>query len=65
MKRILMIEVSPRGKESASRSVADTLAERIIDLYPSGKLMHRGVAPTGSFSALTATAKRRRRCAAS
>jgi FMN-dependent NADH-azoreductase len=40
MKRILMIEVSPRGRESASRSIA----ARIIDLYPSGKLMRRDLA---------------------
>jgi hypothetical protein len=32
MKQILMIEVSPRGKDSASRAVADTLAARLIDL---------------------------------
>ena len=29
MKQILMIEVSPRGKDSASRSVADALAARL------------------------------------
>jgi FMN-dependent NADH-azoreductase len=33
--------VSPRGKDSASRSVADTLAARLADLYPSAKLMRR------------------------
>jgi len=41
MEQILMIEVSPRGKGSASRSVADTLAARLTDLYPSAKLMRR------------------------
>jgi FMN-dependent NADH-azoreductase len=35
MKRILMIEVSPRGKLSASRSVTDTLVARLSELYPS------------------------------
>jgi FMN-dependent NADH-azoreductase len=44
MNRILMIEVSPRGKDSASRSVADTLAARITDLYPSAKLIRRDLA---------------------
>jgi FMN-dependent NADH-azoreductase len=32
MKQILMIEVSPRGRDSASRSVADTLAARLTGL---------------------------------
>jgi len=41
MKQILMIEVSPRGKDSASRAVADTLAARFTDLYPSAKLVRR------------------------
>ncbi|WP_026606616.1 FMN-dependent NADH-azoreductase [Methylocapsa acidiphila] len=40
MKQILMIEASPRGKNSASRSVANALA----DLYPSAKLMRRDLA---------------------
>ena len=44
MKQILMIEVSPRGKDSASRSVADTLAARLTELYPSAKLMRRDLA---------------------
>ena len=44
MKQILMIEVSPRGKDSASRSVADMLAARLTDLYPSAKLMRRDLA---------------------
>jgi FMN-dependent NADH-azoreductase len=39
-----MIEVSPRGKDSASRSVADALAARLTDLYPSAKLMRRDLA---------------------
>jgi FMN-dependent NADH-azoreductase len=41
MKQILIIEVSPRGTESASRAVADTLAARITALYPSAKLLRR------------------------
>ena len=44
MKQILMIEVSPRGKNSASRSVSDTLAARLTDLYPSAKLLCRDLA---------------------
>ena len=44
MKQILMIEVSPREKDSASRSVADTLAARLTDLYPSTKLARRDLA---------------------
>src|SRR5580658_10116969 len=41
MKKILMIEVSPRGNGSASRAVADTLAARLTRLYPSAKLVRR------------------------
>jgi hypothetical protein len=44
VKQIPMIEVSPRGKNSASRSVAETLAVRLTDLYPSAKLMRRDLA---------------------
>jgi FMN-dependent NADH-azoreductase len=45
MKKILMIEVSPRGKDSASRAVvADTLAARLTGLYPSATLMRRDLA---------------------
>jgi FMN-dependent NADH-azoreductase len=44
MKQIILIEVSPRGKDSASRSVADTLGARLIDLYPSAKIMRRDLA---------------------
>jgi FMN-dependent NADH-azoreductase len=39
MKQILLIEVSPRGKDSASRSVADTLVARLRELHPSAKLV--------------------------
>ena len=44
MKKILMIEVSPRGKNSASRSVADTLAARLTGIYPSARFMRRDLA---------------------
>lgn len=44
MKQILMIEVSPRGQESASRAVADTLAARLSALYPSATLVRRDLA---------------------
>jgi FMN-dependent NADH-azoreductase len=39
-----MIRVSPRGKVSASQSVADTLVARLTDLYPSAKLVRRDLA---------------------
>jgi FMN-dependent NADH-azoreductase len=44
MKNILMIDVSPRGPDSASRSVADRLAARLTDLYPASKLLRRDLA---------------------
>jgi FMN-dependent NADH-azoreductase len=44
MKAILLIEVSPKGKDSASRSVADTLAARLAGLHPSARLMRRNLA---------------------
>jgi FMN-dependent NADH-azoreductase len=44
MKQILMIEISPRGQESASRAVADTLAARLGDLHPSATLVRRDLA---------------------
>jgi FMN-dependent NADH-azoreductase len=44
MKQILMIEVSPRGTDSASRAVADTLAARLVVRYPSAKLIRRDLA---------------------
>lgn len=39
--KILMIEVGPRGKDSASRSAADTLAARLTDHHPSAKQVRR------------------------
>lgn len=44
MKQILMIEVSPRGTDSASRAVADTLAVRLANTYPLAKLVRRDLA---------------------
>jgi FMN-dependent NADH-azoreductase len=44
MNTILFIEVSPRGKESASRTVANTLAARLSAVYPSAKLVRRDLA---------------------
>jgi FMN-dependent NADH-azoreductase len=44
MNTILFIEVSPRGKESASRTVADTLAARLSALYPSATLVRHDLA---------------------
>jgi FMN-dependent NADH-azoreductase len=43
VKKILMIEVSPRGTDSASRAVADTLATRLSGLFPDAKLIRRDV----------------------
>ncbi|RFB81426.1 FMN-dependent NADH-azoreductase [Methylovirgula sp. 4M-Z18] len=44
MKQILMIEVSPRGNDSASRAVAATLAAWCKKVYPSTKLVRRDLA---------------------
>ncbi len=44
MQQILMIEISPRGQESASRAVADTLAGRLTTLHPSARLVRRDLA---------------------
>jgi FMN-dependent NADH-azoreductase len=44
MNTILFVEASPRGKESASRSVSETLAGRLTELYPSAKLIRRDLA---------------------
>lgn len=41
MNTILFIEASPRGSDSASRAVADTLAARLAALDPSVKLIRR------------------------
>ncbi|GAA4482194.1 FMN-dependent NADH-azoreductase [Gluconacetobacter asukensis] len=44
MKQILMIEISPRGQDSASRAVAEALGTRLGALYPSAKLVRRDLA---------------------
>jgi FMN-dependent NADH-azoreductase len=44
MKNILMIEVSPRGKDSASRVVSNKLAERLVDIYPGAKILRHDLA---------------------
>lgn len=44
MRQILMINASPRGRDSASRSVADTLAARLGDLHPAAKAVCRDLA---------------------
>ncbi|WP_018268590.1 FMN-dependent NADH-azoreductase [Methylosinus sp. LW4] len=44
MKQILMIEVSPRETDSASRAVAEALATRLTSLYPSVGLLRRDLA---------------------
>jgi FMN-dependent NADH-azoreductase len=44
MNTILFVEASPRGKESASRSVSETLAGRLTELYPSATLIRRDLA---------------------
>ncbi len=41
MKQILVIDVSPRGAESASRRVAKALTDRLRAQYPSAKIIHR------------------------
>ena len=44
MTQILMIEASPRGTDSASRAVADTLARRLAGSYPAATLVRRDLA---------------------
>jgi FMN-dependent NADH-azoreductase len=44
MNTIPFVEVSPRGKESASRAIADALAARLSALYPSAKLVRHDLA---------------------
>jgi FMN-dependent NADH-azoreductase len=41
MKQILVVDVNPRGLESASRKVARKLEERLKAEYPSGEIVHR------------------------
>jgi FMN-dependent NADH-azoreductase len=47
MQQILMIEVSPRGKDSASRAVTETLVTRLSAAYPDAKLVRRDVTAEG------------------
>jgi len=44
MKRILIIESSPRGTESASRQLTSTLRKRLKALYPEAKLVEHDLA---------------------
>jgi FMN-dependent NADH-azoreductase len=44
MKRILIIESSPRGTESASRHLTDTLRERLRSLYPNASFLEHDLA---------------------
>jgi len=55
MKQILMIEVSPRGKNSASLTVANTLEARLTAQYPSAQLIRRSLAadPLSHLDAVT------------
>jgi len=39
MNKILVIEVSPRGKESASRKVTDNLIKRLTKAHPAAKIV--------------------------
>jgi len=41
MKQILVIDVSPRGPESASRRVAKALMDRLHSQHPSARFIHR------------------------
>jgi FMN-dependent NADH-azoreductase len=43
MNQILMIEVSPRGEDSASRAVTETLAARLLALHPEANLIRRDI----------------------
>jgi FMN-dependent NADH-azoreductase len=44
MKRILIIESSPRGAESASRQLTEALRKRLRSLYPNASLVERDLA---------------------
>lgn len=47
MKQILIVDVSPRGPESASRKVARKLEERLKVEYPSAEIVHRDLVVDG------------------
>ena len=44
MKRILIVESSPRGAESASRQLTETLRERLMSIYPNASFVERDLA---------------------
>ncbi|HVU09517.1 MAG TPA: FMN-dependent NADH-azoreductase [Verrucomicrobiae bacterium] len=44
MKKILIVEVSPRGESSASREVTKILLERLDAAFPAAKFIHRDLA---------------------
>ena len=44
MKQILIIVVSPKGSESASRKVTQNLSARLEARYPEAKIVHRDLA---------------------
>jgi FMN-dependent NADH-azoreductase len=44
MKQILMVLVSPKGSDSASRKVAQNLSARLEARYPGAKIVHRDLA---------------------
>jgi FMN-dependent NADH-azoreductase len=44
MKRILIVESSPRGAQSASRQLTETLRERLRSLYPHAGFIERDLA---------------------
>ena len=44
MKKILIVEVSPRGESSASREVTKILSERLEAAFPGAKFTHRDLA---------------------
>ena len=41
MQKILIVESSPRGKESASRQLTEKLRERLKSIYPTAEVMER------------------------
>ncbi len=41
MKQILIVESSPRGAESASRQLTETLRERLRSFYPNARFVER------------------------
>lgn len=62
MKQTLVIEVSPRGAESASRAVTETLTSRLVAEHPEARIVRRDLAsdfiPHLDFDTLRAIASR-------